>query len=174
MFADVQINSKILRNRNVIFLDVDGVLHPFHSHIAESQLDKFHESCMHALKRLVLETGAEIVLSTSWRNFESTRNLLRDNLARYNMSFVGWIEPDDAASAKTSSHKKLSKILAFVHAHHPAEWIVLDDEDLVNLSGENPSSMMTQLFASRFVRTDSQTGLTNGDVDLAIQIINSD
>jgi hypothetical protein len=153
-----------------VFLDVDGVLHPFPA----NETQTFHESCMHALKKLVSETKSEIVLSSSWRNFEGTRNTLQQALNRYGMSFVGWIAPDDAVSATSSSIKKLSKILAFVGIHSPAEWIVLDDEDLVTLSGEDPSLMMTQLFSSRFLRTDPQTGMTDADAEAAIKLIISD
>ena len=160
-----------MSKKPVVFLDVDGVLHPFHGHIAESQITTFHRTCMHELQRLVEETEAEIVLSTSWRNFASTRNRLSANLAEYGMSFSRWIEPDTAASNGPVSAGKLNKILAFVQTHAPTDWVVLDDEDLIRLSGTDSESLMVQLFDSRFVRTDARTGLVARDTAKAIAIL---
>ena len=47
----------------VIFLDVDGVLHPYHSRPNQ----QFRAHCMRRLKAIIDTTGAKIVLSTSWR-----------------------------------------------------------------------------------------------------------
>lgn len=162
--------------KNVIFLDVDGVLHPFHEHVPESEITTFHNPCMEALQSLVKVIDAEIILSSSWRNFQSTRERLQTNLAKYDLRFSAWIEPDSSTQpgGASVSAKKMSKILAYVHAHHPTEWIVLDDEDLVSLSCQDPSSTMSLLFSSRFVRTDPKIGLTNFDVDRAIEIIKSE
>jgi hypothetical protein len=163
-----------MSHKKIIFLDVDGVLHPFHGHMSESQITTFHKSCMEALRNIVEDTDAEIVLSSSWRNFASTRKKLLANLAQYGMTYTKWIEPNSASQSGNVSAKKLSKILAYVHAHNPADWIVLDDEDLIGLSGEDPSSLMIQLFMSRYVRTDPTTGLANLDAQEAIKILNSE
>ena len=48
----------------VIFLDVDGVLHPA---TVRTELRMFDEGCMKQLKSLLEETQAEIVLSSTWR-----------------------------------------------------------------------------------------------------------
>lgn len=158
----------------IIFLDVDGVLHPFHGHIPASEVTTFHRTCMHELQRIVEEFDAEIVLSSSWRNFASTRNRLLANLAEYGMTYSRWIEPDSASSSASVSANKLRKIIAFVQAHNPPEWLVLDDEDLVNLSGADRDSLMVQLFSSRFVQTDPQTGLVPSDTVKALSILSSD
>ena len=160
--------------KRIVFLDVDGVLHPFHGHIPENQITTFHRACMMELERIITETDAEIVLSTSWRNFASTRNRLAANLAEYGLGFSRWIEPDNAISAKTPSALKYQKILSFVQTYNPPEWVVIDDEDLVSLSGADPTSIMAQLFCGRFVKTNPNTGLTGAYADKAIEILNSD
>ena len=48
----------------VVFLDVDGVLHPLMGD------ELFVTSCMERLKRIIDESGARIVLSSSWRQSE--------------------------------------------------------------------------------------------------------
>ncbi len=165
----IQYNKLVSMSRPIVFLDVDGVLHPFHGHL--SQVTTFHAACMNELARIVEAINAEIVLSSSWRNFASTRDKVQANLNQFGMSYSRWIEAD--SSNKNPSAMKLQKILAFVQAHHPPDWIVLDDEDLIGESGVDPLSMMAQLFASRFVQTNPATGLTGDDAGKAIDIINS-
>ena len=155
--------------RPIIFLDVDGVLHPFHHHQAHSTT--FNRDCMERLAEIVISTDAELVLSSSWRNFANTRGRLTANLAEYEMSYSRWIEPDSVASVSSPSGGKLAKILAFVQAHHPTEWVVLDDEDLVTLSGADPGSLMVQLFQSRFIRTNPMYGLVDADMNTIIEAL---
>ena len=156
--------------RPVVFLDVDGVLHPFHGNLPESQVTTFHMDCMQRLQAIVERTDAEIVLSTSWRNFASTRNKLLANLGQFGMTFNKWIEPDSGIMSSPSAGK-LNKILDFVHCHAPVSWVVIDDEDLVALSGLVKTSLMVQLFASRFVQTDSRTGLIDTDLTRIYEIL---
>lgn len=155
----------------VIFLDVDGVLHPFHGNIAASKVTTFHMHCMQLLQKIVQQTDAEIVLSSSWRNFSSTRSKLLANLCEYDLTYTRWIEPDSAAAAGSASSGKLEKILAFVESHSIVDWAVLDDEDLIGLSGISSESLMVQVFNSRFVRTDCMRGLIERDVVLVSKIL---
>jgi len=167
--------KSLVMTRKQLFLDVDGVLHPFHgAHMREADVTTFHRDCMQRLQRIVDETECEIVLSSSWRNFLNTRNILHANLAEYGLTFQTWIEPDFPGSHASPSVGKFSKIVAFVQAHHPEEWVVLDDEDLLTMSAVDRHSLMAQLFESRFVRTDERKGLTDGDVERVIRIFNCD
>jgi len=54
-------SSNVSALKRVVFLDVDGVLHP------ALGKEEFSVGCMEQLKRLVEETGADIVLSSSRR-----------------------------------------------------------------------------------------------------------
>jgi hypothetical protein len=160
--------------RKQLFLDVDGVLHPFHgAHSREADVTLFHRDCMYRLKRIVEETDCEIVLSSSWRNFLNTRNILYANLAEYGLAYTTWIEPDSYGSHSSPSAGKYIKIMSFIQAHHPAEWVVLDDEDLISVSSVDRTSVMAQLFASRFVQTNPKQGLTDIDVESAIRTLNN-
>ena len=154
----------------VLFLDVDGVLHPFHGHLSESQITTFHRDCMTRLQSIIDKTNCEIVLSSSWRNFGSTRARLLANLAEYGMSFTRWIEPDSSTSPSPSAGK-VDKILSFVQHSSPAAWVVVDDEDLIALSNADKSSIMMQLFTSRFVKTDPGIGIQDSDVGRICEIL---
>lgn len=65
----------------VIFLDIDGVLN--HSNTRSDVLPTTREplpipiapECMARLNRLIAETGAKIVISSSWRNFARWQDL---------------------------------------------------------------------------------------------------
>ena len=76
--------------RPVVFLDVDGVLHPLVVGFKDGRLGEEHlfaPGCMRLLKRIVDETGAELVLSSSWRQFEGPRERLAGALAAHGMGF---------------------------------------------------------------------------------------
>jgi hypothetical protein len=77
----------------VVFLDVDGVLHPLMVEFRDGKLSDEHlfkEECMRYLKRIVDETGAELVLSSSWRQFEGPKEKLAKALAVHGLSFKRW------------------------------------------------------------------------------------
>ena len=74
----------------VIFLDVDGVLHPLVVEFRDGKLSDehlFRPDCMRNLKRIVDETGAELVLSSSWRQFEGPKEKLAKALSEHELSF---------------------------------------------------------------------------------------
>ena len=154
-----------------MFLDIDGVLHPFHGHVNLTQVTTFHRECMDRLVELVEDTKAEIVLSSSWRNFSNTRVRAMANLGEYGITFTRWIEPDSSASAGATARSKVEKILSFVQIHNPQQWVVLDDEDLVQSCGLPRESFMMQLFKSRFVQTDGKRGLADIDIEQAVSIL---
>merc|ERR1712183_758387 len=69
----------------LIFLDVDGVLHSFHG-----ACRPFYPRCMRALARIVQETAAVIVLSSSWRlrPYDIGRGAVDKALAKYGIAPV--------------------------------------------------------------------------------------
>jgi hypothetical protein len=63
----------------IIFLDVDGVLNK-----AETQ-GSFEETCVLKLKEIMDQTGAKIVLSSTWRGSPNTYTSLAKKLIEYNI-----------------------------------------------------------------------------------------
>ena len=96
----------------VIFLDVDGVLNNMtwaqkmyeEKGIPVFRDDILCESSLLLLQKLVQETGAQIVLSSSWRNIPSARANLVKTLEQYGLSihsdtpYIGGIRGEDIAS----------------------------------------------------------------------------
>lgn len=64
----------MLHNK-IIFLDIDGVLAT-----QETLYEKFSEKALFQLERIVKETGAKIVVSSSWRcgDLQLTKNALME------------------------------------------------------------------------------------------------
>jgi len=81
--------ARTLRSMKLIFLDVDGVLNK------ETTEGKFSVECVRCLVEIVNRTQAKIVLSSTWRYTEETRDMLREKLREYSIlaadeDFVGF------------------------------------------------------------------------------------
>ena len=135
----------------VIFLDVDGVLN--------SSQDGFNiklETRKHLvlLKQLVDETGAEIVLSSSWRIYDKTRVFIKKKLEEYGIALIGFT-PDTGESKGKEIKKWLDETPYSIES-----FVILDDDaDMGEYSG------------SKLVLTDINVGLQEVDVRKAINIL---
>ena len=72
--------SQLTRVRKVIFLDVDGVLHP-----VDEKRRPFRSSCIEVFKQIMASAAAcqatvDIVLSSNWREDKYSCGLLERNL----------------------------------------------------------------------------------------------
>ena len=147
--------------KRVVFLDVDGVLHPF------SASSLFHAPCMAALRTIIAQTGASIVLSSSW---QATPQSLAQVNAALQMNGVPACSdktvPTNAAGmapAGAGESNRAREILDWVDGHSDAcrdGWVALDDMDLLRFMPPDA-----------FVRTQAESGLTEADAREAIQIL---
>lgn len=148
-----------------MFLDVDGVLHP--SRGAEKS---FHPECMEALARIIRETGAEVVLSSSWRHWPSGagRRAVDAALARHGLAgTIGETPCGEEVAARNfkptagraGEIREWLRVNALPSAAGSPSWVVLDDMD------------MSYDLRGRLVRTDPEDGLTESDADDAIEAL---
>ncbi|CAE7639053.1 unnamed protein product [Symbiodinium pilosum] len=163
------------QRRLLLFFDVDGVLHPLQVRVLEQtqKVDTSHcfqRTCMQQLRRVVLETGAQLILSSSWRKFESTREMLLENLAQHGLSFREWT----TVAGGESNDARVDQILTFVTASDVGSWAVVDDEDLAPSSTLGSEGMMRSLFRQHFVRTDASQGLDSDAADALIKVLNDE
>eukprot|EP01012_Entosiphon_sulcatum_P009651 TRINITY_DN15502_c0_g1_i1.p1 TRINITY_DN15502_c0_g1~~TRINITY_DN15502_c0_g1_i1.p1 ORF type:complete len:222 (+),score=29.94 TRINITY_DN15502_c0_g1_i1:31-666(+) len=135
--------------KRVIFLDVDGVLHPLMGQAT------FLESCMNRLKRIVQATGAEIVLSSSWRQSPVTTNMVNKELQKFGIS------PCISKTPILGLGNRAHEVVAWLDQHKPDRYVVLDDIYLAH----HPR------LTGHCVHTDSRTGLTDSNEQLAITIL---
>lgn len=150
----------------IVFLDVDGVLHPADTPSlvsgAEASCvaseDLFLESCMQRLRRIALESGAAIVLSSSWRlEPEGLREVAR-RLGQWGMQIYD-ATPLDSSMGSLS---RAEEIVCWLREHREnvKAFVVLDDLDLTDSLG--PSACVV---------VDGSAGLAEGDVEAALKVL---
>ena len=163
-------NSKASAKKKIIFLDVDGVCHPLIVALKDGTSDTSHcfkSECMSSLKSIISATNAELVLSSSWRMFEPSRQRLTSALIEHNITpFTEW------TTVLEDSSGRAGQILRYVQEHGEEidEWVILDDEDLIG----SRQGMMIDVVRSRWIQTNPEIGLTSEDAKLAIKILTED
>lgn len=147
---------------DVIFLDFDGVLNSRRFRAAQSgMIDEKH---MTFLRHIVEATGAQVVLSTSWRvhwdsspeNHSETGREIDRNFGKYGIEIIGKI-PNGPDKAQGIRHWLAS---------HPdvEQYVILDD-----------SLFGWEELAEHLVRTGGlQDGLDNRTAEMAIELLKND
>ena len=143
----------------IIFLDIDGVLLPFPK--TEEYDTLFPRCTVEALSYLRKETGAELVLSSTWRVrkdfiadiIDCLRGLQVENFD----SFYDITDPNMHSERQWEIAKWLED---HRHEHDDIVWLALDDEDL--LQGDANAKHRTA-FEGHVIRTSSHIGLTMED-----------
>lgn len=158
--------------RKIIFLDVDGVLNDStYTERCAKRLKKlnlspslmnfervpFNPRSLKNLQKIVLKTGAEIVLHSTWRRYEIEYGVLVARLAEYGIKVKDKTE-DLLVSSKMI---EISTYIAKLNAKEstPIRFAILDDTDvgLPNL-----------------VKTEFKHGLTNKKAQECIEILNKE
>lgn len=167
------------RIMKVIFLDIDGVLNSKQwneSHQKEIEGGKLIDSTtVRLLAEIVQQTGSLIILHSGWRFWldeslqairkesENLLNLLEENgLSIYAMTPD--LTTEEIRRTKEFGRVKAKEILLWLEQNENVEsWIVLEDLDLLNDRVRN-----------RQVQTNSEYGMTQEDVEIAIKMLNGD
>jgi hypothetical protein len=129
----------------IIFLDIDGVLNNYDT-LGEG-LGCWEPSLVKILKKIIKETDAEIVLSSTWRRIERYRNIIKNDMK------INFID-----KTPTMWEKRGIEIQSWLNDNPGVEkFIILDDDsDMVHLM-------------SHLLQTDGEFGLTNEIADEAIK-----
>ncbi len=154
----------------VIFLDFDGVITTLKSRW------KLDADKMLLLKRIVDDTGAKIVISSSWRRFtlEDTIKTITDTVGNYYVGGNPFLCPESVIGitermysfcyGNEDKHFILPRGVEIKHylEEHPdiENYVILDDD----------SDMLLEQI-DNFVQTDGIEGLTDDDVERAIEIL---
>lgn len=150
----------------IIFLDVDGVLNS--NSFAESMFETegvrvFHEDildkrCIVRLKTIVSRTGAEIVLSSTWRRIPEAREHLCNQLAEFGLT----IHSDTPCMGR----KRGDDISEWFIRHRDLDiesYIILDDDSDMGIH-------MSHLVHTSFF----EWGLEDKHIEPAVQILNNE
>lgn len=129
----------------VVFLDFDGVLVCWD----EAELSR---PCVMALDRLLRESHAHVVVSSSWRERMDLPAMLVELRAAGFEGRLADVTPIRVAGTRSD------EIALWLDGRDAVQLVVLDDEP------------MDARFASRQVRTDEYRGLTERDIDRALAL----
>ncbi|OLQ07920.1 hypothetical protein AK812_SmicGene8642 [Symbiodinium microadriaticum] len=140
--------------KKLIFMDVDGVLHA-----ANFAPTSFSKPCMEALAMIVRETGAQIILSSTWRLWDGStgRKAVDKALKLHGIPKLAGQTPDLKGAVG-----RPNEILEYLKSCEggPAKWIALDDMDMRAELGD------------RLVMTHATKGLRPRDARRAIALLN--
>jgi hypothetical protein len=167
----------------IIFLDVDGVLHPLNEKhfpvgadvedlveradedgkdtedmgVSRVCTGEFHRQCMENLKDAVTKTGASIVLSSTWRESGRGRRAVDAVLASYGIApHVGCTPSLGYAAGRD---REVRAWLETKGQNVGTKWVAIDDMDLSQGLGEN------------FVHINAKVGLSEEDVERMVKIL---
>jgi hypothetical protein len=154
------------RLHRIVFCDIDGVLNS-HRYLAkkmpngpsidddetwERMLD---DVAVRRLTRLVMVTGAHLVISSSWRQVHALSQIRRWLHARGFLGVVLDVTPTLSDSSRGQ------ECLAWLADHHAESFVCLDDGGGY------------ETIEDRLVRTQLDVGLLDEDVDRAIAILST-
>jgi hypothetical protein len=128
----------------IIFLDIDGVLNNYDT-LGEG-LD-WEPSLVEILNRIIKETEAKVVISSTWRRTERHRNIIKNDMK---INFIDitpklWEERGYEIQAWLDKNPDVERFI-----------ILDDDSDMVHLM-------------SHLIQTDGKFGLTNENANEAIK-----
>mmetsp|Transcript_36156 Transcript_36156/g.84645 ORF Transcript_36156/g.84645 Transcript_36156/m.84645 type:complete len:238 (+) Transcript_36156:3-716(+) len=159
----------------VLFLDVDGVLHPAScgiqlqmalgsaedsslTHFTTGEYGLFQPRAMKCLARILVCSGARVVLSSAWRALPGGRQAVDLVLRRWGLLPVYSVTPGEGAD------RRVDHIWTWLSEHRDQVegYAVVDDMDL-SLDSTSFHSQPSRI-AAHFVRTPGTVGLSSGHV----------
>jgi hypothetical protein len=145
----------------ILFLDIDGVLNRG-GFSAEAQSSSLEAAAVARLNRILADSGARLVLSSSWRYLILDGSLTVggfDYLLRTHGVTLGALLGHTCADEEIP--ERGAQILRWLEDHGPVEqWAAVDDHPL-RLGDQD----------WRQVRTDPTLGLSDADADALVAIL---
>lgn len=138
----------------VIFLDIDGVLNTPKT-IRRFGFDFIDDILVALVARICRETGAKIVLSSSWRTAEKDLNLARLVLERHNLEIHDCTPVIKRELIEGGWVRRHEEIRAWLEEKEVERFAIIDDLEDACIEGN-------------FFQTDEEIGLT---VEIAEKII---
>lgn len=151
----------------VIFLGVDGVLHPTKGETF------FEPECMRSLRSIVEQTSAAVVLTSFWQANPASRRKVNAALRRWGLP------PMLACTVNgppgEGSEARVKEIADWVRRRGKeacaTSWVVLDDMDLSQPLDGMPQAIRDVGLQRHFVRTDAAVGINSQTVSEAVKIL---
>ena len=149
-------------NNKIIFLDVDGVLNSmkFDRWLQDHHMKQYYgyelldQNALLNLQDIVFVTGADIVLSSSWRLSRSCCEELRQQLLPYGLQFI-----DKTVSLPRKDRGE--EIKEWLSRHPEVDHFVILDDDEFEMAG----------LEGHLVKTTFEEGLLEQHAAKAIEIL---
>ncbi len=143
--------------RQVIFLDIDGVLVERFRRPADEWegLSLFNSEAVLLLREVTERNQAELVISSTWRIFGMDVILAR-------LAQAGWPNPPIVGSTPELSGSRGNEIRAWLNQNPVDTFVIVDDDDDML-----PDQM------THFVRCNREQGFTTREVELVNQAFNT-
>ena len=161
--------------RKIIFLDIDGVLNPKWWD-SDKQSDNygclFDAKAVANLSKIVEETEAEIVISSSWKDMGlvELQNMWRE---RNMPGKIVDITPD-YMSDEILLNPDLSELNYLYNRGCEIEgWLAQHRDDVSNYVIIDDMDDILPEQQSHFVQTDPEVGITNDDVEKVVRLLNN-
>ena len=174
----------------LLFLDCDGVLNTTRCLTCEysdddsslvfpsrAELDDFfplERSCLERLRRIIQETGAHIVLTTTWRTLPAMRSYLLEAMEKSGIETAA-VLGDTPTLAGAGRGQEISCFLEQARLIYGGEehavlptFAILEDDD------KHLASFAREGLAGRCVKTETEHGLTEAAADEVICLLAGD
>ncbi len=162
----------------VVFLDIDGVLNTKWWY---TQMDRntpkdqygyaFDPRAVANLKRIVEETGADIVISSSWKCMGLSQ--MEDMWEERNLpgKIIG-ITPNSVSDEMLLNADIDSIELFHIRGEEIKEWLAKHGKRVCNYAIIDDMDNMLPEQQSHFVHTNPEVGITENDAEKAVDILN--
>lgn len=134
----------------VIFLDVDGVLNTIRS-VGIFGSGYLCEKSILLIRHIVDRTDAKIVLSSTWRKYPESKELLEQSLKNHELSIYDFT-PIISLDFPTPRNEEIK---LWLEANPIDDFVILDDDPRANIDGH-------------FFRVNEDTGIT---IEIANEVI---
>jgi hypothetical protein len=147
----------------LLFLDVDGVLNNLEVLSASRGSDPLGESHLKLLKILVAVTGCDIVLSSTWRLFPESMDILKIAFEEHGIPV--WID----TTPELRTGRRADEILKWIESNVtvPAVAVGIDDDEDIDIGNDHGLPVKFKPF-----RTSFDHGLTSEIVKDIIEWFN--
>jgi hypothetical protein len=161
--------------RKIIFLDIDGVLSPRWWN-SDKQSDNygclFDAKAVANLAKIVEETDAEIVISSSWKDMGlvELQNMWRD---RDLPGKIVDITPDYMSDELLLKEDSADMDYLYERGSEIQGWLLLHGDDVSRYVIIDDMDDILPEQQSHFLQTDPEFGITNDDVKKVVHLLNT-
>lgn len=162
--------------RRILFLDLDGVLNTCWWDRKE-HVDKygyaFDPNAVANLAKIIDETGAEIVISSSWKfmGLSKMKNMWKDR--KLPGKVIG-ITPNTIGDEFLLNADLDNVDIMAIRGQEIKEWLMLNGNDVTHYAILDDMDDILQEQETHFVQTNPEVGITEEDAKMVIHILNMD